>query len=172
MARADAAAKALLEKFSLDKPPIDPYGLAKQLGATVVPQNLASDVSGMLLRNDGQQVIGINQTHTKNRRKFTVAHELGHLLLHRGRPLILDSDLRINYRDSVSSMATDREEIEANRFAAALLAPEAMVRASAARVSAPSADDLVDALAREFEISAQAMSFRLMNLGIISGSGR
>ncbi|BFV58383.1 hypothetical protein KCMC57_up34870 [Kitasatospora sp. CMC57] len=168
MARADAAAKALLEKFSVIRPPIDPYRLAEQLGATVVPQKLAPDVSGMLLRNDGQQVIGVNGTHAKNRRKFTVAHELGHLLLHRGRPLILDTDLRINYRDAISGMATDREEIEANRFAAALLAPEEMVRASAAKASALSADELVDVLAGEFEISAQAMSFRLMNLGFIS----
>jgi Zn-dependent peptidase ImmA (M78 family) len=171
MARADAAAKTLLEKFSLGKPPIDPYWLAEQLGVTIVPQQLAPDVSGMLLRNDGQQVIGVNQTHTKNRQKFTVAHELGHLLLHRGRPLILDTDLRINYRDAVSGMATDREEIEANRFAAALLAPEEMVRASAAASPALSADELVDTLAHEFKVSMQSMSFRLMNLGIISGAG-
>lgn len=172
MARADVAAKTLLEKFSVAKPPIDPYWLAEQLGATVVPQELAQDVSGMLLRNDGQQVIGVNKAHAKNRQKFTVGHELGHLLLHRGRPLILDTDLRINYRDTISGMATDREEIEANRFAAALLAPEEMVRVSAAKTSARSADQLVDVLAREFDISVQAMSFRLMNLGIISGAGR
>ena len=42
-------------------------------------------------------------------RRFTVAHELGHLRLHRGRPLILDTDTRVNFRDTVSSMATEHE---------------------------------------------------------------
>ncbi|GAA5217627.1 ImmA/IrrE family metallo-endopeptidase [Streptomyces thinghirensis] len=169
MAKADIAAQALLEKMQISTPPVDPFALARQLGAVVVPQHLDSDVSGMLLRKDGSCVIGVNESHSRLRRRFTVAHELGHLCLHEGRPLILDTDVRVNYRNTVSGMATDREEIDANRFAAALLAPEPMVRQAAQRIAISTVEDLVKALAGQFQLSETAMTYRLMNLGIISG---
>lgn len=171
MARADVAAASLLDKFGVAKHPIEPKWLAEQLGVAVVLRDMAPEVSGMLLRGDGQEVIGVNQSHHGHRQRFTVAHELGHLQLHRGRPLILDTDTRVNFRDPVSSMATDREEIEANRFAAALLAPEVMVRACVAETAFVTAEELVKALSSSFDMSPQAMTYRLMSLGIISGPG-
>ncbi|WP_081236373.1 ImmA/IrrE family metallo-endopeptidase [Streptomyces viridosporus] len=169
MAKADLAARGLLREFRIDAPPVDPFALAEHLGVLVVPQHMDDDVSGMLLRKDGACVIGVNQAHSFERRRFTVAHELGHLRLHEGRPLILDTDARVNYRNAVSSMATDREEIDANRFAAALLAPEDMVRRAAQHISFRTTDDLVRVLAKRFQLSEMAMTYRLMNLGILSG---
>ncbi|WP_374775004.1 ImmA/IrrE family metallo-endopeptidase [Streptomyces sp. NBC_01310] len=169
MAKADIAARALLREFRIEEPPINPFDLARELDILVVPQRMDDDVSGMLLRKDGSCVIGVNKAHSRERQRFTVAHELGHLRLHEGRPLILDTDARVNYRNAVSSMATDREEIDANRFAAALLAPEEMVRRAAQRISFRTTDDLVRALAQQFLLSEMAMTFRLMNLGIVSG---
>jgi Zn-dependent peptidase ImmA (M78 family) len=168
MARSDAAAKTLLMQFGIAEAPIDPVLIAEKLGVLVVPQDMPDDVSGMLLRRGDEQVIGVNQKHHKNRRRFTVAHELGHLRLHRGRPLILDTDTRVNFRDTVSSMATDREEMEANRFAAALLAPESMVRRAAREAEFRTAQELVLIMARRFEMSEMAMNYRLINLGIIA----
>ncbi|MGW1713858.1 ImmA/IrrE family metallo-endopeptidase [Streptomyces sp. NPDC002156] len=168
MARSDAAAKALLAQFEIDEAPIDPRLIAKKLGVLVVPQDMPDDVSGMLMRRGDEQVIGVNQKHHENRQRFTVAHELGHLKLHRGRPLILDTDTRVNFRDTVSSMATDREEMEANRFAAALLAPEAMVRRAAREAEFRTAKQLVHLMARYFDLSEMAMNYRLINLGIIA----
>ncbi|MFE6129519.1 ImmA/IrrE family metallo-endopeptidase [Streptomyces sp. NPDC056437] len=155
-------------QFGIDKAPIDPVLLAKKLGVLVVPQDMPDDVSGMLLRRGDEQVIGVNQKHHENRQRFTVAHELGHLRLHRGRPLILDTDTRVNFRDTVSSMATDREEMEANRFAAALLAPEPMVRRAAREADFRTAQQLVQLMARYFDVSDMAMNYRLINLGIIA----
>ncbi|MFE6460559.1 ImmA/IrrE family metallo-endopeptidase [Streptomyces cinereoruber] len=168
MARSDAAAKLLLTQFGIDEAPIDPVLIAEKLGVLVVPQDMSDDVSGMLLRRGDEQVIGVNQKHHENRQRFTVAHELGHLRLHRGRPLILDTDTRVNFRDTVSSMATDREEMEANRFAAALLAPEAMVRRAAREAEFRTAQQLALLMARRFEMSEVAMNYRLINLGIIA----
>ncbi|GAA3797014.1 ImmA/IrrE family metallo-endopeptidase [Streptomyces phyllanthi] len=168
MARADAAARELLARFGIDEPPVDPRLLAEKLNVLVVHQEMKDDVSGMLLRREEQQVIGVNQNHAPKRQRFTVAHELGHLLLHRGRPLILDAQTRVNLRNTVSSMATDREEIEANRFAAALLAPETMVRREVKRLRFHTVEDLVEQLAERFDMSQTAMNYRLMNLGIIS----
>lgn len=169
MARSDAAAKALLTQLGIDEAPIDPVLIAERLDVLVVPQEMPDDVSGMLLRRGDEQVIGVNHSHHENRQRFTVAHELGHLRLHRGRPLILDTDTRVNFRDTVSSMATDREEMEANRFAAALLAPEPMVRRAAREAEFRTAQQLVHLLAGRFEMSEMAMSYRLINLGILAG---
>ncbi|WP_405845731.1 ImmA/IrrE family metallo-endopeptidase [Streptomyces sp. NBC_01518] len=169
MARADTAARALLQEFQINTAPIDPFVLAGSLDVQVVLRDLDDDVSGMLLRRDGRCVIGVNRSHSPLRQRFTVAHELGHLRIHRGRPLILDTDTRVNYRNTVSSMATDREEIEANRFAAALLAPEALVRSSVYQTSFRTVGELVTQLGRTFALSEIAMTYRLMNLGIISG---
>ncbi|MFD6988099.1 ImmA/IrrE family metallo-endopeptidase [Streptomyces sp. NPDC059943] len=169
MAKADIVARALLREFGIDEPPVDPFELARELDVLVVPQQMDDDVSGMLLRKDGSCVIGVNEIHSRERQRFTVAHELGHLRLHEGRPLILDTDARVNYRNVVSSMATDREEIDANRFAAALLAPEEMVRRAAQGISFRTTDDLVRLLAKQFLLSEMAMTYRLMNLGVVSG---
>ncbi|MFG2940358.1 ImmA/IrrE family metallo-endopeptidase [Streptomyces sp. NPDC048282] len=169
MARADTAARTLLQEFQVTSAPVDPISLARDLDVQVVPQDLDDDVSGMLLRRDGRCVIGVNRTHSRLRQRFTVAHELGHLRMHRGRPLILDTDTRVNYRNTVSSMATDREEVEANRFAAALLAPETLVRDAVYGASFRTVGELVTQLAGTFELSEIAMTYRLMNLGIISG---
>ncbi|MEX2983962.1 ImmA/IrrE family metallo-endopeptidase [Streptomyces sp. C36] len=169
MAKADLAARGLLREFRIDAPPVNPFELAGRLDVLVVPQRMDDDVSGMLLRKDGSCVIGVNQAHSFERQRFTVAHELGHLRLHEGRPLILDTDVRVNYRNAVSSMATDREEVDANRFAAALLAPEEMVRRAVQRVSFRTTDDLVRVLAKQFQLSEMAMTYRLMNLGIVCG---
>nr|WSY56272.1 ImmA/IrrE family metallo-endopeptidase [Streptomyces sp. NBC_00886] len=170
MARSDAAARTLLMQFGIDEAPTDPRVIAEKLGVLVVLQDMPDDVSGMLMRRGDEQVIGVNQKHHENRQRFTVAHELGHLKLHRGRPLILDTDTRVNFRDTVSSMATDREEMEANRFAAALLAPETMVRAAAREAEFRTAKELVHLMAGHFGMSEMAMNYRLINLGIIADS--
>jgi len=167
MARADDAAQRLLREFGVVEAPVTLEPITEGLGAIVITQQLEPDVSGMLVREDDGLVIGVNKHHALVRRRFTVAHELGHLHLHPGRALILDTSVRVNFRDRMSSLATDREEIEANRFAAALLMPqELVVRAAVAGPRDP--DELVRSLARRFKVSEPAMSYRLINLGILS----
>ncbi|MEV0168779.1 ImmA/IrrE family metallo-endopeptidase [Nonomuraea fuscirosea] len=168
MARADVAARQLLDRYRQEKLPVEPDLIAKELlGAIVIERSMAPDVSGMLVREPNRVVIGVNEDHAPGRRRFTVAHEIGHLLLHKGRSLIMDTDVRVNFRDTVSSLATDREEIEANRFAAALLMSEHLIRQEIASKGFDTANELVELLADRFAVSRQAMNYRLVNLGII-----
>ncbi|MFF8843411.1 ImmA/IrrE family metallo-endopeptidase [Streptomyces sp. NPDC015127] len=130
------------------------------------------EVSGMLLRREGQPpVIGVNDTHPERRQRFTIAHELGHLLLHPGREVVLDRPVRINLRDRASSMATDQEEIEANAFAASLLMPTEMLRSELLNLGPAIRQDpdrCTVQLADVFRVSTAAMGFRLINLGLVS----
>ena len=75
---------------------------------------------------------------------------------------------RINMRDHRSSLATEREEVEANRFAASLLMPADLVHLHLGNeLRNPLAEiRTIEALARRFGVSPQAMEFRLTNLGL------
>lgn len=169
MARAEDAARDLLRQHAIERPPIPVEKLASSLGLTVVHQNMDHELSGMLLRDSGDDaaVIGVNRVHTGTRQRFTIAHELGHFLLHQGRPVIVDPAIRMraNFRDARSSLATDREEIDANQFAAELLMPAAMVRWELQQLD-DDGDQLEQTLAGRFKVSVEAMTYRLINLGL------
>lgn len=104
------------------------------------------------------------------RQRFTIAHELGHLALHPGKVLIVDPSVRVNLRNEVSSLGTDFEEIQANVFAAELLMPRTLItRLVPELASATSShENTVTSLAGLFQVSKEAMSYRLINLGILS----
>jgi Zn-dependent peptidase ImmA (M78 family) len=166
MSRADVAARDLIDRFGYTDLPIDPEKVARELGVLVVRDSGDARLSGMLLRRDGQMAIGLNPKHSATGQRFALAHLLGHFRMHRGRELILDTVDRYSY-GNLPSMPTDREEAEANRFAGALLAPEAVVRRMAAEARFDTAAQLVGILAGRFELSPAVMSYRLMSLGIV-----
>ena len=97
---------------------------------------------------------------------YVLAHEIGHMLLHANEPLIVDERgyALIGERREGQSSA---REIEANSFAAALLMPASWV-ALALRDGIDFSDDGgIARLAREFDVSQQAMMYRLVNLGLL-----
>jgi Zn-dependent peptidase ImmA (M78 family) len=157
----------LLEQYG-DEPPIDVEGLAKKLKIRVVREALNRNISGILYREDDTAVIGVNSSQPQSRQRFTIAHEIGHYLLHPGQPVIVERNGRINFRDGRSSQAILPEEIQANRFAAELLMPRRQV-VEALRQLTPNASAAGDvaALAERFEVSTQAMEYRLVNLGVL-----
>jgi Zn-dependent peptidase ImmA (M78 family) len=69
-------------------------------------------------------------------------------------------------------MGTNAEEIQANNFAANLLMPDDMVLVHVTDLVRSngdiSRDDLIAQLAREFDVSIEAMGYRLINLGILT----
>lgn len=166
MSRADAEARNLFAEHGSSSLPVDPETAAQKLGAIVVRQSTPADLSGMLLRRDGQNVIGLNADLPDARQRFALAHLVGHLHLHRSRELILDTVARHSH-GNLPSMPTDREEAEANRFAGALLAPEGIVRRMAAEADVATAAELVGLLAPRFGLTEAAMGYRLISLGII-----
>ena len=161
---------AILKQYNVDKPPVPVERIAKMLGATIQYEPFAGkdDVSGMLFRDGSRVIIGINSTHSKNRQRFSIAHECGHLQLHQGKMYV---DARVNFRDAVSGLAIDQEEIEANAFAAEFLMPESMVlremRKTLRKHESHQVENIVEQLAKVFSVSTQAMEIRLRNLGLI-----
>ena len=168
MARPETEAARLRARLSQDEVPVPVERIAELLGVPVVLETLDRNVSGLLLRQGDAKAIGVNAAHPRVRQRFTVAHELGHLLLHPGRDLILDH-VRVNLRDDRSSMGTDREEREANAFAAELLMPNDLVKGEVQTIldRGGTADSrFVADLAQVFDVSEQAIEVRLVNLGL------
>ena len=82
----------------------------------------------------------------------------------------MDSSIRLYQRNDVSSTATDDDEIEANAFAAALLMPREQVvnEVESLYRQALDREQLIASLAKRFNVSTEAMSYRLINLGLVN----
>jgi Zn-dependent peptidase ImmA (M78 family) len=167
-ALAKRKAKELLHLGGVTKPQVPVERLAALVDAEIKFEPFAGAMSGMIYRKDeGGAIIGVNSMHPTTRRRFTIAHELGHLMLH-GDELHIDEGFPFAFRDEISSLAVDPAEIEANQFAAELLMPEAWI---AAEVRVQHLDieseDFIEALARKFGVSVQSMTHRLSSLGVM-----
>ena len=167
--RAEATARRLIKEYGIEKPPVPVESLAERQGAQISYSPFEGDLSGMVFRDDAKVIIGVNSLHHPNRQRFTIAHELGHMLLHTGQEIHVDRTYRVNLRDDLSSQAVSPEEIEANTFAATLLMPEEMLIEDLRGQEIDfENEDQLRTLAAKYEVSLQAFNLRLINLGLIS----
>jgi Zn-dependent peptidase ImmA (M78 family) len=144
---------------------VDLLKIAKILDVSIHYETFDDEISGVLIRNESGNAIGVNKKHSKVRQRFTIAHEFGHLQLHEGLPIRVDRSFRINWRRADQARPRDIEEIEANSFAAKLLMPTSMITSAHSSASFELEDDAeVKRLAGIFGVSTQAMTFRLSQL--------
>ena len=156
----------LLKRGRVRKAPIPVEKLAALLNAQIVLQPFSGEISGIIHRNkDGSAVIGVNSSHPTQRQRFTIAHEIGHLLLHTNKSLHVDKNFPIGLRSGISSKAEDENEIEANQFAAALLMPTDFLSKDVTPLVGKDVLIAIRKLARKYGVSEQAMSIRLSVLG-------
>jgi Zn-dependent peptidase ImmA (M78 family) len=164
-----ALADTLLDENGITEAPVPVSQIAKAMGARIYVDSLEGDLSGFLYRDKQQAVIGVNTSHSPARQKFTIAHELGHLLLHDQEQLHVDHEFRVRLRSDASSQGTDEGEQEANFFAASLLMPRKFIERDLANEVYVDLldDDFLRDLARKYGVSAQALAIRLKTLGYI-----
>ena len=164
-------AERMLNQHRIEERPIPVEKIADDLGITVKLESAEKELSGFIYRDtQGRRaVIGINSSHHQNRRRFTLAHELGHFILHNLDDVHVDRSFAVRLRNELSSTGTDIEEKEANLFAAELLMPKHFIERDLEHIHDI---DLVDEkvianLAGSYGVSTQAMTFRLTYLGCI-----
>lgn len=165
--RARAAARALLDDHGIKTPPIPIERIARSLGIRIEYAPLDGDLSGLACIRDGVPIVGMNALHAPSRQRFTLAHELAHVQLHRRH---LEHAVHVDRgplrRDARAAEGLDPIEIEANTFAAELLMPpDIIASALGGRAVDLEDDDAVVALARRFRVSPAAMRYRLSSLG-------
>lgn len=164
---AETRATSLLASLDCTRPPVPVDEIAIACGAQITYDTFDGEVSGMLIRDGERMIIGVNSSHAPVRQRFTIAHEIAHLVMHDGTPVFIDRLIRVNHRDGTIS----KQEREANAFAAELLMPRAFITARVAalleRNSGIAPENLVAHLAEEFDVSQMAIGYRLANLEII-----
>ena len=160
--------QTLLQNNGVVAPPVPVKRIAKALGAQLRFSPLDDELSGMTYIKEGTPIIGVNVRHHPNRQRFTIAHECGHLILHKAqitKEVHVDKTFPMLMRDSVSAAGVNEMEIEANLFAAELLMPKLFLMKTLDNKPFDIDDEsTVSTLARNFKVSASAMRFRLGNL--------
>jgi Zn-dependent peptidase ImmA (M78 family) len=160
----------ILTKLRISELPIPIKKIAKKRGVQIKPYKFEDDVSGLLLIKDRVSTIGYNPLESDVRQRFTIAHELGHFELHRKESgLFVDKKFKVHFRDQVSASGYDKKEKQANAFAAAILMPEPVLIQEINKSEYDLADEsCLKELAKKFNVSTQAMSFRIANLRLFS----
>lgn len=148
------AAQELLRKAEIYEAPVPIDQLAQNCGALVLMAEMSDGLSGLVFEVDEGAVIAVNSRHRRNRRRFSLGHELGHYLLDHHDRFHIDVD------DSDDPGFDWQVERLANQFAAEVLMPRELVSAHY--------QEIQDAfqLADRFQVSELAMGFRLVNLGL------
>jgi Zn-dependent peptidase ImmA (M78 family) len=160
-----ARAQELLASLDIKSAPIPVEKIAKALAVQVRFSPFDDELSGMIYVKDGVPIIGVNSLHHPNRQRFTIAHELGHLELHRQMitsNVHVDKNFPALMRDPRSATGTEQVEIEANQFAAALLMPDGLIEQALAGKQFDIDDDgPMEEIAKKFRVSKQALEYRI-----------
>lgn len=145
-------ARKLLKQANIGSYPIKLKDIAKLIPDLIIDgEELEDEISGMQASYKGISFIRYNSSHPTKRKRFTVAHELGHA--------VMGHTSQCNKSDFVSR---NPQEIEANQFAAELLTPLALLK------KATDSLKTVDQLARAFWVSKDSMNWRVMETGLFS----
>jgi len=152
---AEDAARSVREEWGLGNDPIPQLAeLLEERGIKILSLDL-DDIDGLAAKvrrkdRNAARVIVIKRSTWSERKRFNLAHELGHMVL-------------------APSPGVD-EEKAAHRFAGAFLMPADALRAEVGvNRSSISLGELV-ALKERFGVSIQAIAYRCKDLGIISQS--
>jgi Zn-dependent peptidase ImmA (M78 family) len=157
----------LLSEVGIIEPPVDVDRIATTLNISVAYAKMADSLSGFLSTRGNKRVVGINARHHRNRQRFTLAHEIAHVLLeHDTGDVHVDKGI-VLYRNTDSAVRSARIEVDANRLAAELLIPKQMLKDDLSELDAFDAitDDDIESLASRYEISISALLNRLGDIG-------
>lgn len=159
MPRGKVAAQKLMEECGIDNVlnfPLDI--LAASRGATLIEKPLTNS-DGRIVMSDDWCIITINsEIPFEGKKRFTLAHEIGHLEMHR--------DHFITHNDTDATLEYFKEgnqETEANEFASELLMPEKLFIEECK--GKPFGPDLLRSLAEKFKTSITSVTYKYFELG-------
>ena len=159
--------ESILKQIQINSPPINLDYILEHFGLKLEQYDFGERGSGVLYIKKGEGIIGINLNEKNERKRFTIAHELGHFLLHKKNKDQLFVEEYI-YRDQDSESGEFKREREANAFAAALLMPKIFLKRMIKKNELDvTHEDSIDFLAKKFQVSEIAMTYRVTNLKLI-----
>lgn len=145
------------------KVPVDVVKIAKLNGITVYEGNLEKNVSGAIRYNKEKAnfEILVNKNDTRERKRFTIAHEIGHFFLHK--EILMSDEIHIDimYRMPNEDEEQKRREKDVDYFAGALLMNKTLL------TKMYNENNTITELAEIFDVSVSAMTVRLDILGLL-----
>lgn len=159
----EGLAQEKLDDHGVVEIPVDPLVIAAIEGIEVFETDFAeTDVSGLIKKNGEDVSIYVNSYDVPVRKRFTIAHELGHLFLHLQNEdgNFIDNKISLFRSSEIRNTSDALREVEANHFAAALLMPKSFVSQEWKKTRS------VASIAKLFNVSAGAMENRLKYLGL------
>ncbi|MEU6095852.1 XRE family transcriptional regulator [Streptomyces sp. NPDC047079] len=133
--------------------------MERSFGVDVAKADLPDGFDGAAWQVDGFRLIMIARTDVPTRQRFTLAHELGHILAKDAQDLLTETHLSPGHQK-------DLTEVRANVFAANLLMPRDEIM-SAVR-EGELTDEYLTSLVVRFQVSPSALAARLGQLGVIA----
>ena len=149
---------SLIEQLKIDSLPIDPFSIAESLNISVVETN-AKGYEGLLIKvSENTQIIISNKITNYGRKKFTLAHELGHYSIpsHTKDSFECTADFFSPFK--INPLIED----EANQFASELLLPEKFLK-PILHTCKPDFESMNE-LAEDCEASLTATSIKFVDL--------
>jgi Zn-dependent peptidase ImmA (M78 family) len=160
-------AQELADKITINESfPIDLDKICNLFQINLIKKTVEG-LSGAAIVEGAAKTILVNNSEPETRQRFTISHELGHLLLHKNENLNYSQVPVVLFRESTATAFQDWKEREANCFAANLLMPTKAIQVRIQELFQTEAihEDVVEKLSNEFQVSVQAMSIRLSQLG-------
>jgi Zn-dependent peptidase ImmA (M78 family) len=136
-----------------------PALVEKAFGADVAVVALDEGFDGLAASSDEAKLIVLGTSRIPARQRFTLAHELGHLLVGDDQGVHLDKDVYDK------SQVKDPSEMRANGFASAFLMPEDILRTAVGTTGLT--EDAFAALSCDLQVSPSALAIRLQQLRLI-----
>jgi Zn-dependent peptidase ImmA (M78 family)/transcriptional regulator with XRE-family HTH domain len=136
-----------------------PALVEKAFGADVAVVALDEGFDGLAASSDEAKLIVLGTSQVPARQRFTLAHELGHLLAGDDQGVHLDKDVYDR------AQAKDPSEMRANNFASAFLMPEDILRSAVGTTGLT--EGTFAALSCDLQVSPSALAIRLQQLRLI-----
>lgn len=114
------------------------------------------NLSGMTIKKREHYFVFINSGHDEGRELFSLAHELGHIVMH-----MEDND------NSIEFSSRSQMEKEANSFAQSFLVPSDMLHEQLEQAGLQISPSKIRNLAENFNVSYECMVYNLNKLGLI-----
>ena len=152
--------KRILEESRKQKYPLDIEAIIKSYAIVICKKDMDYDISGYIEKREKNWIIGVNKYHSKQRQRFTLAHEFAHYVLHSHHIISHQrhEDISLFRSNEFNTM-----DVEANNFAGELLIPTDKFK-EYLRKGTTKIKDLSDI----FNVSISAIRYKAYKLGYLN----